>query len=41
MGCDCAPQVANLFLYWYEHSYIAEGVETNDPTIHILQHAHR
>ena len=19
MGCDCAPKVADLFLYWYEH----------------------
>ena len=23
MGCDCAPQVADLFLYWYEHDYIS------------------
>ena len=22
MGCDCAPQVADLFLYWYEYNYI-------------------
>ena len=22
MGCDSASQVADLFLYWYEHNYI-------------------
>ena len=27
MGCDCAPQVADLFLFWYEHDYISRGVE--------------
>ena len=26
MGCDCAPQVADLFLYWCEHDYISRGV---------------
>ena len=26
MGCDCAPKVADLFLYWYEHSYTAKSV---------------
>ena len=26
MSCDCAPQVADLFLYWYEHDYIFRGV---------------
>ena len=41
MGCDCAPQVADLFLYWYEHSYISEGVASKNPAIHALKHAHR
>ena len=29
MGCDCAPQVAELFFYWYEHDYISRGVTDN------------
>jgi hypothetical protein len=41
MGCDCAPQVADLFLYWYEHSYISKGVEDKNPAIHALRHARR
>ena len=41
MGCDCAPQVADLFLYWYEHNYISEGVDADDPAIRYLQHASR
>ncbi len=41
MGCDCAPQVADLFLYWYEHSYISEGVDSKSPVIHSLQYACR
>ena len=30
MGCDCAPQVADLFLFWYEHDYISRGVTDNN-----------
>ena len=41
MGCDCAPQVADLFLYWYEHNYISEGVDSCNPVIHSLQYASR
>ena len=41
MGCDCAPQVADLFLYWYEHDYISKGVLVDDPAIHLLKHASR
>ena len=41
MGCDCASQVADLFLYWYEHSYISEGVKSKNPIIHILQYLSR
>ena len=41
MGCDCAPQVADLFLYWYEHDYISKGVIVDDPAIHLLKHASR
>ncbi len=41
MGCDCASQVADLFLYWYEHSYIAKGVDSDNPVIHHLQYASR
>ena len=22
---DCAPKVADLFLYWYEHDYISKA----------------
>ena len=31
MGCDCAQQVADLFLYWYEHDYIALQVFKKEP----------
>ena len=41
MGCDCAPQVADLFLYWYEHDYVSKGVLVDDPAIHLLKHASR
>ena len=41
MGCDCAPQVAALFLYWYEHDYIALKVENKNPVFHTLKHASR
>jgi hypothetical protein len=41
MGCDCAPQVADLFLYWYEHNYVLEGVDVDDPTVHCLKYASR
>jgi hypothetical protein len=41
MGCDCAPQVADLFLYWYEHSYIESGVQANNPVVHVLKFASR
>ena len=27
VGCDCDPQVADLFLYWYEHSYILKAIK--------------
>ena len=27
MGCDCAPKVADLLLYWYEYSYISEAID--------------
>ena len=41
MGCDCAPQVADLFLYchWYEHDYIALQVKNKNPVVHTLKHA--
>ena len=43
MGCDCAPQVADLFLYWYEHSYISSGVDNGQlhSVVHALKHASR
>ena len=30
MGCDCNPQVPDLFLYWYKHDYISMGVTDNN-----------
>ena len=41
MGCDCAPQVADLFLYWYEHSYILKAIADKNPVIHTLKYARR
>ena len=41
MGCDCAPQVADLFLYWYEYYYITKGVDSKNHVIHFLKYASR
>ena len=41
MGCDCAPQIADLFLYWYEHDYISSGVQNKKPVVHALKFASR
>ena len=41
MGCDCAPQVADLFLFWYEHNYISCGVENDNPVVYALKYASR
>ena len=41
MGCDCAPQVADLFLYWYEHNYILEGVNAKSNVVNYLKYASR
>jgi hypothetical protein len=41
MGCDCAPQVADLFLYWYEHDYVSSGVDSGNPVVHALKYASR
>ena len=40
-GCDCAPQVADLFLFWYEHDYISRGVEDKNPVVYALKFASR
>ena len=26
MGCDCAPFLANLYLFWYEYRYVKDLV---------------
>ena len=41
MGCDCAPEVADLFLYWYEYNYITKGVDSKKHIIHFLKYASR
>ena len=41
MGCACAPQVADLFLFWYEHDYISRGVDDKNPVIYSLKFASR
>ena len=41
MGCDCAPQVADLFLYWYEYNYITKDVDSKNHIIHFLKYASR
>ena len=40
MGCDCAPKVADLLLYWYEYSYISEAINKPElqSIIHILKY---
>ena len=29
MGTDCAPLLANLFLFFYEYNYVKESLKTN------------
>ena len=41
MGNNCAPQIADMFLYWYEHKYVTEGVTNNLDVVHILKFASR
>ena len=43
MGCDCAPKVADLFLYWYEHDYISKAVTKTEllSVIHVLKYCSR
>ena len=41
MGNNCAPQIADIFLYWYEHKYVSEGVANNLDVVHILKFATR
>ena len=41
MGSDCAPQIADLFLYWYEHSFVSAGVDNGLAVVHVLQYASR
>ena len=43
MGCDCAPKVADLFLYWYEHDYISKAVTKPEllSMIHVLKYCSR
>ena len=41
MGCDCAPQVADLFLFWYEHDFVSKKVLDKDPIVHKLKHCGR
>ena len=41
MGCDCVPQVADLFLYWYKHNYISREVENSNPAVYTLKFASR
>ena len=41
MGCDCAPQVADLFLFAYEHDFISKKVIDKDPIVHKLKYCGR
>ena len=41
MGCDCAPQVADLFLFWYEHDYISRMVTDNNNIVTKFKHCKR
>ena len=41
MGLDCAPQVADLLLYWYEHNFVPLGVKNNKSVVHALKFASR
>ena len=37
MGSDCAPNVADLFLFSYEFDFISKKVELRDPVVHKLK----
>ena len=41
MGCDCAQQVADLYLFWYDQNYIEKGLEEGNSIVHELKFCKR
>ena len=41
MGTDCAPLLANLFLFLYEYMYVEDKIKTNPREARLLRHTVR
>ena len=41
MGTDCAPDLANLFLFSYEYQYVMNLINSNSPDIEKLRYIYR
>ena len=41
MGTDCAPLLANLFLFFYEYKYVKDKLKTNPREARLLRHTVR
>ena len=41
MGTDCAPDLANLFLFWAECKYVMDGLNDGDDNVRKFQFVHR
>ena len=41
MGCDCAPQIADLYLYYYEREYILKASELDNNIVNELSFCKR
>ena len=41
MGTDCAPLLANLFLFFYEYKYVKDKLKTNPKEARLLRHTVR
>ena len=40
MGTDCAPLLANLFLFFYEYKYVKDKLKDNHKQARLVKHTH-
>ena len=41
MGTDCAPLLANLFLFFYEYKYVKDKLKDNHKQARLVKHTVR
>ena len=41
MGIDCAPHIANLFLFAYEYEYVSNQMLKKAPNLHVFKYCSR